>query len=68
MAAGAQATATAVDRQVEAAPDGSKLTDFPPWLMDHACISDDRCGALGGGSSGGVLLMDYIPGWSFVTQ
>jgi hypothetical protein len=25
--------------------------------MDHAGISDDRCGALRGGSGGGVLLL-----------
>ncbi len=50
MVAGAQATRVAVDRQVEA-------RTFPPWLMDHAGISDIRCGALRGGSSGGVLLL-----------
>jgi hypothetical protein len=47
--AGAQATAVAAGRQV-------KARTSPPWLMDHAGISDDRCEALRGGSSGGVLL------------
>jgi hypothetical protein len=38
MVAGAQAMAAAADRQVEAATDGGRLTDFPPpgpgrWTM-----------------------------------
>jgi hypothetical protein len=32
MVAGAQAAAVAVDRRVEEAPDGGKLTDFPPLV------------------------------------
>ncbi len=36
MVAGAQAMAAAADRQVEAAPDRGKLTDFPP-LVDGPC-------------------------------
>jgi hypothetical protein len=50
MVAGAQATAVAAGRQVEA-------QTSPPWLMDHAGISNNRCGALRGGSGGGVLLL-----------
>jgi hypothetical protein len=51
MVAGAQATAVSVGCQVEA------RTSPPPWLMDHAGISDSRCGALRGGSGGEVLLL-----------
>ncbi len=50
MVAGAQATAVAVGCQVEA-------RTSPPWLMDHAGISDNRYVALMGGSGGGVLLL-----------
>ena len=42
MVAGAQATAMAAGRRVE-------TWTSSPWSMDHAGISDDRCGALGGG-------------------
>ncbi len=49
MVAGAQATAVAAGHQVEA-------WTSPPWLMDHAGISDDRCRVLRGGSGGGVLF------------
>ncbi len=50
MVAEAQATAMAAGHQVE-------TWTSPPWLMDHAGISDDRCRALGGSSGGGVLLL-----------
>jgi hypothetical protein len=50
MVAGAQATAVAVGHRVEA-------QTSPPWLMDHAGISDNGCGALKEGSGGGVLLL-----------
>jgi hypothetical protein len=50
MVAGAQAMAVVVGRRVEA-------WTSPPWLMDHAGISNDRCGALRGSSGGGVLLL-----------
>jgi hypothetical protein len=42
MVAGAQATAMAAGRRVQA-------RTSPPWLIDHAGISDDRCRALRGG-------------------
>jgi hypothetical protein len=48
--AGAQATAMVAGCQVEA-------QTSPPWLMDNAGISDDRCRALRGGIGGGVLLL-----------
>jgi hypothetical protein len=50
MVAGAQATAMAAGHRV-------KARTSPPWLMDHAGIFDGRCGALRGGSGGGVLLL-----------
>jgi hypothetical protein len=50
MVAGAQAMAVAAGHRVEA-------RTSPPWLMDHAGISDDRCRALRGGSGGWVLLL-----------
>jgi hypothetical protein len=50
MVAGAQAMAVARGPRVEA-------RTSPPWLMDHAGIYDNRCGALRGGSGGGVLLL-----------
>ena len=50
MVAGAQATAVAAGCRIEA-------WTSPPWSMDHDGISDNRCGALRGGSGGGVLLL-----------
>jgi hypothetical protein len=49
MVAGAQAMAVARGRQVQA-------WTSPSHLVGHAGISDNRCGALRGGSSGGVLF------------
>jgi hypothetical protein len=50
MVVGAQATAIAAGCQVEA-------RTSPPWSMDHAGISYNRCRALRGDSGGGVLLL-----------
>jgi hypothetical protein len=50
MVAGAQTMAVAAGHQVEA-------RTSPPWPIDDAGISDDRCGTMRGGSGGGVLLL-----------
>jgi hypothetical protein len=50
MVAGTQATAVAAGCRVEAQTP-------PPWSMDHAGISDNKCRVLRGGNSEGLTLL-----------